>query len=246
MCQNVTSDLECFGIYHDEATETTINPYVCKDCSFPHKRLCHRCYDYASANSAADSDNEGDVEKPALKSSNNIRTQTEQDVNSEPALKNSNSAADVEKPALKSSNNMTQTQEDVNSELTSTPRRSTRNRQQQNETLPVKQQRYLNKAFVSGGACDPDSIPHRTQKVSQTIDLKDNQVQESIKMPNSIVGETVSQANKGRNGSTPLIGIVNECDSNTCWFNSIFQSLVWLDPVADSVLEHLHTEKVSV
>ena len=52
---------------------------------------------------------------------------------------------------------------------------------------------------------------------------------------------------------TPLIGIVNECSSdayaeqsNTCWFNAFFQSLVWLDPVAECALACLLAEENTV
>ena len=117
----------------------------------------------------------------------------------------------------------------------------------------VATKRYVNKDFLAGATCDPTCNPPHTIKEVHFIDLENKATQDRIKTCSLIDGDSVNTANAGVNGMTPLIGIVNECSSdayaeqsNTCWFNAFFQSLVWLDPVAECALACLLAEENTV
>ena len=105
--------------------------------------------------------------------------------------------------------------------------------------------RYINKAFLRAGDCDPDCLPPRTTKVKHSISLQDVDIQQGILTEMQIVGKSLSEAKQAK-GLFPLIGILNEDDSNTSWFNAIFQVLVWLDGIVAKAWQRLESANVKV
>ena len=81
--------------------------------------------------------------------------------------------------------------------------------------------------------------------MKHSISLQDVDIQQGILTEMQIVGKSLSEAKQAK-GLFPLIGILNEDDSNTSWFNAIFQVLVWLDGIVAKAWQRLESANVKV